>query len=58
MARRVIFIRLNLKFFLLKIFRINPRNSIQEITEIKIKEMIKIYIDPARDFRDRSSFDS
>tara|TARA_B110001452_G_C14960438_1_gene335870 strand:+ start:99 stop:413 length:315 start_codon:yes stop_codon:yes gene_type:complete len=35
--------KLDLKFFLKKIFEINPWNSIHEIREIKIKEIIKMY---------------
>ena len=39
----VIFKNLDLKLFLKKIFAIKDLNSIQEINEIKIKEIIKIY---------------
>jgi hypothetical protein len=35
--------KIDLKFFFLIIFEIKPLNSIQEIKETKIKEIIKIY---------------
>ena len=38
----IIFKKIVFGFFFIKIFKINPLNSIQEITEIKINEIIKI----------------